>query len=166
MSLSDSRIFCVIALVLGSSVSAYITRLNVPVPGRPDLPLIEAFVPVVIEAAGRVQNVYMKEAKEVHAGDLLVQFDTGGLLLKKRALELRIHDGELHASDRHNLLSSLYRELEQLRLDLDRLTITSPIDGRIIYVVPLAPGDLLPAGNAIAVIFPRNTSKHKERWKN
>ena len=166
MSLSDSRIFCVIALVLGSSVSAYITRLNVPVPGPPDLPLVEAFVAVVIEAPGRVQNVYIKEAQQVRAGDLLVQFDTRSLLLKKYALELQVHSGEFRVAGGHPHLSALYRELEQIRLDLGRLTITSPIDGRIIYVVPLAPGDLLPAGNAIAVILPTNISKNKERWKN
>jgi multidrug resistance efflux pump len=166
MSLSDSRIFCVIALALGSSVSAYITRLNAPVPGPPDLPLVEAFVPVVIEAPGRVQNVYIKEGQQVRAGDLLVQFDTGSLLLKKYALESQVHSAEFRVARVHPYLSRLYRELEQIRLDLGRLTITSPIDGRIIYVVPLASGDLLPAGNAIAVIFPTNIGKNKERWKN
>jgi len=158
MSLSDSRIFCVIALVLGSSVSAYITRLNVPVagpPDLPDLPLVEAFVPVLIDAPGRVQNVYIKEAQQVRAGDLLVQFGTRSLLLKKYALESQVHSAELRITNGHAHLSGAYRELEQIRLDLGRLTITSPIDGQIAYLVPLAPGQTLPAGTAIAVIYPR-----------
>jgi multidrug resistance efflux pump len=155
MSLSDSRIFCVIALVLGSSVSAYITRLNAPVAGPPDLPLVEAFVPVVIEAPGRVQNVYIKEAQQVRAGDLLVQFDTRSLLLKKYGLESQVHSAELRITNGHAHLPRVYRELEQIRLDLGRLTITSPIDGQIAYLVPLAPGQTLPAGTAIAVIFPQ-----------
>ena len=157
MSLSDSRIFCVIALVLGSSVSAYITGLNVPMPGAPDL-AVEGFVPVVIEAPGRIQNVYIEEGQQVRAGDLLVQFDTRSLLLKKYALESQVHSAELRITDAHPHLSGLYRELEQIRLDLGRLTITSPIDGQLTYLVPLAPGDTLRAGTAIAVIFPR---KHR-----
>ena len=155
MSLSDSRIFCVIALVLGSSVSAYITGLNVPVPGPPDLPLVEAFVPVIIDAPGRVQNVYIKEAQQVRAGDLLVQFDTRSLLLKKYPVESQVHSAELRITNGHAHLSHVYRELEQIRLDLGRLTVTSPIDGEIAYLVPLAPGQTLPAGTAIAVISPR-----------
>lgn len=155
MSLSDSRIFCVIALVLGSSVSVYITTLDGPMPRPPDLPLVEAFVPVVIDAPGRVQNVYIKEAQQVRAGDLLVQIDTRSLLLKKYALESQVHSAELRITNGHAHLSGVYRELEQIRLDLGRLTITSPIDGQIAYLVPLAPGQTLPAGTAIAVIYPR-----------
>jgi multidrug resistance efflux pump len=158
MSLNDSRIFCVIALILGSSVSAYITRLDVPVPGPPDLPPMGNFVPILIEVSGRVQNVYVKETTEVHAGDLLVQFDTRSLLLKKHALESQVHAAELRVTDARPHLPILYRELEQIRLDLGRLTITSPIDGQITSLVPLAPGDTLPAGTAIAVVFPRNAA--------
>jgi multidrug resistance efflux pump len=155
MSLSDSRIFCVVALVLGSSVSAYITGLNVPMPGPPDL-AVEGFVPVVIEAPGRIQNVYIEEAQQVRAGDLLVQFDERSLLVKKHALESEVHWAELRVADGRLHLSGLYRELEQIRLDLGRLTITSPIDGQLSYLIPLTPGQTLPAGTAIAVIFPRN----------
>lgn len=155
MSLSDGRVFCVVALLLGSTVSAYITRLDIPVPDPPDLPSVQGFVPVVIEASGCVQNIYMKEAQEVHAGDLLLQFETRGLLLRKEVLELRVHEAELQASDRRQILSSLYRELEQLRLDVDRLTITSPIDGQITHLRPFAAGETLTAGTAIAVVFPQ-----------
>jgi len=89
------------------------------------------------------------------AGDLLVQIDTRSLLLKKYALESLVHSAELQITNGHAHLSRVYRELEQIRLDLDRLTITSPIDGQIAYLVPLAPGQTLPAGTAIAVIYPR-----------
>jgi multidrug resistance efflux pump len=155
MSLNDSRIFCVIALILGSTVSAYITRLDVPVPGPPDVLPVADFVPILIEVPGRVQNVYVKEATKVHAGDLLVQFDTRSLLLKKRALESQVHAAELLVTDGRPHLSGVYRELEQVRLDLGRLTVTSPIDGQIAYLVPLAPGDTLRAGTAIAVVSPQ-----------
>ena len=158
MSLSDSRIFCVIALVLGSTVSAYITKLDGPMPGLPVLAPVVDFVPILIEVRGRIQKVYVKDASEVRAGDLLVQFDERSLLVKKHALESEVHWAELRVADGRLHLSGLYRELEQIRLDLGRLTITSPIDGQLTYLVPLAPGDTLRAGTAIAVIFPR---KHR-----
>jgi multidrug resistance efflux pump len=158
MSLSDSRIFCVIALVLGSTVSAYITTLEGPMPGLPVLPPVVDFVPILIEVRGRIQKVYVKDASEVRAGDLLIQFDERSLLVKKHALESEVHWAELRVADSRPHLSGLYRELEQIRLDLGRLTITSPIDGQLTYLLPLAPGDTLRAGTAIAVIFPR---KHR-----
>src|SRR5262249_5343134 len=120
---------------------------------------------IVIEVAGRVQNVYVKEASEVRAGDLLVQLDSRSLLLKKRALESQVHAAELRVSGGHYLVSNLYRELEQVRLDLGRLTITCPLDGKITHLLPLAPGDTLPARTAIAVIFPRNIGKNKGRLR-
>jgi multidrug resistance efflux pump len=158
MSLSDSRIFCVIALVLGSTVSAYITTLEGPMPGLPVLPPVVDSVPILIEVRGRIQKVYVKDASEVRAGDLLVQFDERSLLVKKHALESEVHWAELRVADSRPHLSGLYRELEQIRLDLGRLTITSPIDGQITYLVQLAPDQTLPAGTAIAVIYPR---KHR-----
>jgi multidrug resistance efflux pump len=158
MSLSDSRIFCVIALVLGSTVSAYITTLEGPMPGLPVLPPVVDSVPILIEVRGRIQKVYVKDASEVRAGDLLIQFDERSLLAKKHALESEVHWAELRVADSRPHLSGLYRELEQIRLDLGRLTITSPIDGQITYLVQLAPDQTLPAGTAIAVIYPR---KHR-----
>src|SRR5262249_58030834 len=104
---------------------------------------------------GRVQNVYINDRRDVRAGDLIVQFDTRSLLLKKYALEAQVHSAELRVNAGHQLLFSFYRELEQIRLDLGRLTITSPIDGQISYLVPLAPGQTLSAGTAVAVIYPR-----------
>src|SRR5262249_34484093 len=109
---------------------------------------------------GLVQRVYVSEGSIVHVGDPILQLDTRYLLLKKLALESRIHAEELEPVDPGHL-ATLYRELERTQLDLGRLTVTSPVDGEIVSLVTLFPGDSLLAGTAFASIFPDKGAPNK-----
>ena len=106
---------------------------------------------IVSEVSGRIENVFVTEGSTVHLGDVLIQLDTRGLLLKKSTLESRIHFTELRTPLRSDL-AALYQELEQTRLDLNRLTITSPADGEIKSFASLHSGEMLLRGTPIAVV--------------
>ena len=124
-------------------------------PNPINLRLHEEPVTVVIEIGGRVRDVYVSPGSGVRTGDVLVQLDTSELLLKKQIIESKIHSTELlHTSARFEL-PHLYRELRQLQMQMDRLTITSPTDGKIVGLYSMYVGKTLEAGNAIAVIFRR-----------
>ena len=78
---------------------------------------------------------------------------------------------ELQPADARAKLSSLYRELQQIQLNLSRFTITSPADGQIMSLAALYPGKMILAGTAIAVAVPRKTvsddggSGTKTKWR-
>jgi multidrug resistance efflux pump len=127
--------------------------VSLPVPG--DFRFQDGPVPVVIEVSGRIRDVHVSEGSTVHVGDVLVQLDNTELLLRKSFLESQIHSAELHAAELHLDLLNLYRELRQLQMDLDRLTITSPTDGEIVSLEALHRGEAIQAGTAIAIIYPR-----------
>jgi len=155
VSLNDSRIFCALAIILGVTVSGYILTMNVALPAPGAFRVTGGPVPIVVEVSGRIRDVYMIEGSGVHVGDVLVQLDTTDLLLRKSVLESQIHSAELHGVDVHVDLVSLYRGLRQLQMDLDRHTITSPIDGELTSLELVHSGERLHAGTVIGVIFPR-----------
>jgi hypothetical protein len=109
---------------------------------------------IVTEVGGRIQQIYVKEGSFVHEGDLVIQLDADKLLVKKLILESRIHDEESIRFDPAYALPGLYRQLHEIQVDLGRLTITSPADGRIMSVAPLYPGEIITSGAAIAVMVP------------
>ncbi|PYS42818.1 MAG: hypothetical protein DMG14_02670 [Acidobacteria bacterium] len=146
------------ALIL-VGISAYVTMIGVSVPAPGRIRIEAEAVPIVIEAGGLIQKVLVSEGSAVHVGDPVIQLDTRHLLLKKLALESRIHRAELQPADIGDL-ASLYRELERTQLDLGRLTVTSPVDGEIISLASLYPGKMLLAGTAIALVFPRKGAPH------
>ena len=152
LSLSDSRTFCVTALILGVTASAYISRMKVSAP--PSSLGFHGAVPVLVEVAGRLQNVCVAKGSLVHAGDVVIQLDTRDLLLKKNDLESQIHSAEVDGTDTPSKLSSLYGELQHIQVDLGRLTITSPTDGKIVSLPSLHRGEMLQAGSAVAVVVP------------
>src|SRR5262245_6254378 len=158
VSLHDSRTFCALAIILGVTVSSYILTMNVALPAPGAFRVQGGPLPIVIEVSGRIRDVYMIEGSGVHVGDVLVQLDTTDLLLRKSVLESQIHSAELNGDDVHVDLLSLYDELRQLQMDLDRHTITSPINGEITSLETLHSGNVLEAGTAIAVIFPRKVA--------
>jgi len=155
MSLNDSKTFCILATVLLVAVSTYILMMDVSLPAPGDFRFQDGPIPVVIEVSGRIRDVYVNEGSSVHVGDVLVQLDSTDLLLRRSILESQIHSAELYAAEFHFKLSNLYRELRQLQMDLDRLTITSPADGEIASLEALHRGEAIQAGTAIAIIYPR-----------
>jgi multidrug resistance efflux pump len=107
-------------------------------------------VPIVAEVAGHIKSIHVDHGTRVRTGDVLVQLDTRNLLLKRNSLEARIFQSDT---------PELYRQLEDTRLELDRLTITSPADGQIIFMAPLQAGGRLSPGTAIAALVRANQSK-------
>ena len=108
---------------------------------------------VVAETTGRIERILIREGATVHTGDLLVQLDMKNLLLKRRDIEARIHRAERSSDRRRVGLSGLYRELQETQLDLGRLTITSPADGRLVRISSQDPGETLHRGSPIALIL-------------
>jgi hypothetical protein len=147
-----SALLYVASLIL-VAISAYVTVIGVAVPPPDGIRVEGDAVPIVIETGGLVQRVYVSKGSTVHVGDPILQLETRHLLLKKLSLESRIHAAELHPADARHL-AILYRELENARLDLSRLTVTSPVEGEIISLAALYPGESLLAGTAIALVFP------------
>ena len=113
-------------------------------------------IPVIAGAAGRIRTIHVHEGNLVRRGDVLLQLDTRELQEKINTLLRRIHFTELglttNADLRHASLSNLYRELERTRLELNRLTISSPHDGQIIALGRFHSGALLSAGDAVALL--------------
>ena len=105
------------------------------------------FQPIVVEVNGRVKTVNLREGAHVYRGDVLLQLENRELLLKKHKLERLIH----FAEHRGTSTSQLYRELEETRVAIGRHTITSPIEGRIVFPRCVEPGDVVRQGTAVAV---------------
>jgi multidrug resistance efflux pump len=118
------------------------------------------FQPIVIEVNGRVKSVNMREGSHLHRGDVLLQLETGELLLKKHRLERLIHFAEDHRSN----ASELYRELKQTRILIGRHTITSPAEGEIMFSVCINPGDVVQSGTAIGVQVIESPHAHYSLW--
>jgi Biotin-lipoyl like len=154
LSLSDSKTFCILAIFLGLAASGYILTMHVPLPDPGDFRFEGGPLPIVIEGSGRVRDVYVTEGSRVRAGDVVVQLDTIDLRQRKSLLESQIHSAELHQADARTDLPTLYAELRQLEMDMDRLTVTSPSDGEIGSLEALHIGERLLAGTAIGVVFP------------
>ena len=165
LSLSDSRIFCVLAITLGVAASTYILTMDVPLPNPGEFRFQAVPVPIVIDVSGRIRDVYITEGSAVHVGDIILQFETNDLQARKLILESQIHSAETHAYDGRFELLKLYSRLRQLHIELDRLTIKSPSDGEIVSLEELQAGERLVAGSAIAVILPLSDRKNQKRRK-
>jgi multidrug resistance efflux pump len=57
-----------------------------------------------------------------------------------------------------------YKELDQLRLDIARLTLTSPVSGTIASAAPLHVGEYIAAGSVVAAIYPESDPLVVESW--
>ena len=74
--------------------------------------------------------------------------------LKRAQAEARLRDLIAQTTPLRAELATLYHDLDQVRLTLDRLTITSPADGRITSLASLHAGEFLAAATTIAAITP------------
>jgi multidrug resistance efflux pump len=257
-------LYALAALVLAAAAWAYFTPIDISVQARGIVRPEGDPIRLVSEAGGRIRDIYVHEASEVHQGDPLIQLDTRDLILKERSLETRIHFTELRLDDlkrqvddttaieeqstsldafdrdaalrnaqaalenarlryartdlllREGLiarqlydearlaltqaeadelrlstkstelkraqaeahlrdlaagnlplraeLAALYHELGQTRLALDRLTITSPVDGQITSLASLHADEIISQGTSIAAVVPRSQPPVVESW--
>lgn len=105
-------------------------------------------VRVVSEAVGRVEAVYVEEGSCVHTGDVLIQLDTHDTLQRRSGIIARIDLAELRRAD----ATGLYRELDRVNLDLARMTIAAPADGRVVWLTKVRVGESLRPGELLAVL--------------
>jgi len=105
-------------------------------------------VRVTSETAGRVEAVYVEEGSCVRSGDVLIQFDTHDTLFRRSSIIKRIDLAELRGAD----ATVLYRELEAVNLDLARMTITAPTDGRVAWLAKVRAGESVQVGELLAVL--------------
>jgi multidrug resistance efflux pump len=106
-------------------------------------------VRVTSELAGRVEAVYVEEGSCVHSGDVLMQFAIQhGTLLRRSGIITRIDLAELRGAD----ATVLYRELDTVNLDLARMTITAPADGRVVWFAKVRAGESVHPGELLAVV--------------
>lgn len=148
-----AALLCGAAFIL-LAISAYLLLLHLAVAAPDKLPPTCAS-PILSEATGHIERIYVTDGSRVHTGDPVIQLDTRHLLVRKHVVEALIHAAELGATDSRYGLSSMYKELQQIQLDLDRFTITSPVDGEVLSLASIYPGQILLAGSAVALVAPR-----------
>ena len=100
------------------------------------------------EMAGRLEAVYVEEGSCVRSGDVLIQFDTHDTLLRRFGIIMRIDLAELRGVD----ATVLYRELEAVNLDLARMAITAPADGKVAWLAKVRAGESVQVGELLAVL--------------
>jgi ABC-type multidrug transport system fused ATPase/permease subunit len=156
---SHWRFFVAATLIAVALASAFFTcaKEDVPIPA---IVSYDAFaIPIMTDFGGRIFKVYVSESSTVRKGDPIIQLDDRDLLIQERSLESRIHWMELNAGKASSDLSRLYRKLLQVRLNLDRCTITSPSDGQIVSLTSPHTGEVLRKGVAVAVVFRRERTR-------
>jgi len=144
---TSATVTCALLIMLAADLATF----TVPPPSAPIL-FSQAPRPIVTDIVGRVEHVYVTRGDLVRVGDPILQLDMRAMLVRKLGLESRIHLAELRNA--RSELSKLYREFQQTEVELTRLTITTAIEGRILFVVPGTPGESILAGSPIAVIVP------------
>jgi hypothetical protein len=131
-------------------------------PQPPILVSENAIAPIVVQVGGRVEKVHVKEGSVVLVGDPVVELDTHDLLIEKRILESRIHLAERHSPEYRLPLSDVYRQIKELQVEIGQKSITSPVDGVMIFVETLPRGETLARGIAIAAVACGKTQKAPE----
>lgn len=135
-------------------ISAYLVLQHAAV-AAPDKLSPTGASPILSEATGQIERIYVTDGSRVHTGDPVIQLDTRHLLVRKHVVESLIHAAELGAADSRYGLSGMYKELRQIQLELDRFTITSPVDGEVLSLASIYPGKILLAGSAVVLVAPR-----------
>src|SRR5438094_7143239 len=95
----SKTLYALAVLVLAAAGWAYFTPIDISVQARGIVRSNGDSVRVISEASGRIRQVYIQEGSLVEEGDALLQLDTRDLLLKRKALEDRIHYAELRLAD-------------------------------------------------------------------
>jgi len=92
------------------------------------------------------------------------KWSSTALDLRKAQSELRLREREVEVGSVRAELAGLYEQLQQCDLDIARLSILSPNDGRIGSSVPLHPGEVLSQGVVIATIIAQGNPLVIESW--
>ncbi|HYR87335.1 MAG TPA: HlyD family secretion protein [Terriglobia bacterium] len=92
------------------------------------------------------------------------RLSTNSTELKRAQAEAHIRDLAAGETPLRAELAVLYHDLEQTRLELDRLTITSPADGQITSLASLHTAEIISQGTAIANVVPRSRPAVVESW--
>src|SRR5688572_20596004 len=110
-------LYAMVIVILVTAVWAYQTPIDIAVRARGVVRPEGEVVKVIAEASGRVTRVYAREGDQVHRGDPLVQLDTGEVLLRRKAVESKIHFTELRLEaleQQAKDMSSLDEQSEEL----------------------------------------------------
>jgi multidrug resistance efflux pump len=121
-----------------------------------------------------LQHTRNRDAARMAVENARIRFARADLLLHQGLIARQLHDDsrsaltqaeaeESRLSDNAEL-GTLYHDLEQTRLQLDRLTITSPAAGQITSLASLHAGEILGPGTAIAALVPRSHNLVIESW--
>jgi multidrug resistance efflux pump len=84
--------------------------------------------------------------------------------LKRAQSEVRLRERENEVASARTDLAMLYEQLRQHEFEFDRLTITSPTNGRITSMAPVHPGEVTTPGTSIAALIPRDRILVIESW--
>ena len=87
------------SLIAVAVLWAYLTTIDVSVRARGIVRPEGDPVRVISGVAGRIETIYVEEGSAVRQGDPLIQLDPAGILLKKKAIETRVHFTELRLED-------------------------------------------------------------------
>lgn len=114
------------------------------------------------ERSGRLRDVIVQLGDRVETGDLLATLDTDTLTIDierqrigLRRAELALERVMLLDTDRYQReISKLdvqieYLALQQLEIELRKSTLRSPIDGEVVYVTRVAPGEPIGARQTV-----------------
>jgi multidrug resistance efflux pump len=123
---------------------------------RADLLLHEGLIPRQVHDEARLA-LTQAEAEQARAVSNVPE-------LKRAQAAVRLRDLAAGETPLRAELASLYHDLEQTRLAIDRLVITSPVNGQITSLVSLHAGEILAAGTAVAAVVPHSHSLVVESW--
>src|SRR5437867_93163 len=172
----SKTLYALAVLVLAAAGWAYFTPIDISVQARGIVRSNGDSVRVISEASGRIRQVYIQEgsiARQVYDESRLAleQAEADHARLSAKSTELKQAQAEAHLRDMtagatplRAELAALYYELEQTRLEIDRLSLTSPVDGQVTSLASLHAGEILSAGAAIAAIVPHAQALVIESW--
>jgi multidrug resistance efflux pump len=86
------------------------------------------------------------------------------LELKRAQAAVRVRDLAAQMTPLRADLAALYHELEQTRLDIDRLTVTAPNDGQLTSFAPLHADEILSPGATLGAVVSGSNSLVIECW--
>lgn len=92
------------------------------------------------------------------------KISTKSSALKRAQAEAHLRDLAAQTTPIRADLASLYTQLDQTRLELDRLIIISPVDAQITSLASLHPDEIISSGAAVAALVPRSHFLVIESW--
>ncbi len=174
MNKSSMSVYVLTLFITGATARAYHTMVNISVVARGVVRPDEDAIKIVTEVTARITEVTVKEGDVVREGDVLVQFDTRDLDLKRRMLESRIQitqerlgrrkERGLEAGSLMSDLTTLREQLQASDIELERYTIASPTAGVIGSIGSFHPGESVTEKTVIGAVVPHGQRLIVETW--